>query len=379
MNQQLHKVAAAGTLMLSALLSSGCKERVPAENTPDFYKLHGIVNDGKTANEIALINDRNSNQPKLRFPPEIGVSVYTPDTHNPNPKIIRNALAFFNQMGDAQRYGMALSTDDLVSLSKTDFTALAALNAASVFRFTGTTASERLQNSNYDLYTKWQQDLLDTKADEYGTRNFSDKWRADRAKLIEALREGSDTHSDNSNQLFIEDKTLQRGFLLSPGGFFDDPSGANFTVLGTDQILFGSDAIDDTFAGAAGDDHLYGGDGSDMLDGGAGDDYVEGNAGNNSLLDGAGKDILLGGIDTYRFTSGDGNDTLIDGQGRIIWGGNAFAFRLSDRIWLAKLVSTKLPETWWRMPVRVLLFMALRPLPVVDGIIGKIQLDRLAA
>jgi uncharacterized membrane protein len=48
-------------------------------------------------------------------------------------------------------------------------------------------------------------------------------------------------------------------------------------------------------------------------------------------------------------------------------------------IWLAKLVSIKLPETWRRMPARVLLFMALLPLPLVDKIVGKIQLDRLAA
>jgi Ca2+-binding RTX toxin-like protein len=265
-----------------------------------------------------------------------------------------NALAFFNQMGDTQQYGMKLSADDLVNQSKTDFTAMAALNAASVFRFTGSAAIERLQNSNYDLYTKWQQDQLDTKADEYGTRNFSDKWRADRAKLIEALREGSYARSDNANQLFIEDKTLQRSFLLAPEGFFADPSGANPTVLGTDQIIFGSDAANDTFAGAAGDDHLYGGDGSDTLDGGAGDDYVEGNAGSDSLLGGTGNDILLGGsgddtlnggtgndtlkggagYDTYVMHDGDGGDTVIDsdGQGKIIWGGNAFAFRQSDRI-----------------------------------------------
>lgn len=77
-----------------ALCAFGCKERVPDENTPAFYKLHGVVNDGKMVNEITLINDRNENHPKLRFPPEIPVSVYTPDTHNPNPKIIRKGFAY---------------------------------------------------------------------------------------------------------------------------------------------------------------------------------------------------------------------------------------------------------------------------------------------
>lgn len=45
--------------------------------------------------------------------------------------------------------------------------------------------------------------------------------------------------------------------------------------------------------------------------------------------------------------------------------------------WLVKLVSTRLPETWWRMPARVLLFMALLPLPVADEIVGKIQFEQL--
>jgi hypothetical protein len=80
-------------VMVMALLG-GCEERIPEENTPAIYKLHGIVNDGKTVNEITLINDRNDNHPKLRFPPQIPISVYTPDTHNPNPKVIRKGFAY---------------------------------------------------------------------------------------------------------------------------------------------------------------------------------------------------------------------------------------------------------------------------------------------
>ena len=77
-----------------ALCVLGCEERVPAENTPAFYELHGVVNDGKRTNEITLINDRDESRPKLRFSPEIPVSVYTPDTHNPNPRKIRKGLAY---------------------------------------------------------------------------------------------------------------------------------------------------------------------------------------------------------------------------------------------------------------------------------------------
>jgi Ca2+-binding RTX toxin-like protein len=251
-----------------------------------------------------------------------------------------NALAFFAQMGDAQKYGLALTAGEVATQSKTDFTAMVALNAASIFRFTGNTALTRLQNSNYDLYTKWQQDQLDPKAKDNGTQNFSDKWRDDRAKLIEALRDGSDAHADGSNQLSIEDRGLQRSFLLSPLGYFADPSGSNPAILSTDQLLFGSDAADDSLTGAAGDDDLYGGGGNDVLNGGSGNDYLEGNVGNDTLTGGTGNDFLLGGdgdddltggkdsdvfkggagTDTYRFTTGDGADSVIDsdGQGAIV-------------------------------------------------------------
>ncbi|MCO5396953.1 hypothetical protein [Ralstonia soli] len=77
-----------------ALCAFGCEERVPPENTPAFDELHGIVNDGKRVNEITLINDRDGSHPKLRFPPEVPVSVYTPDTHNPNPKTIKKGFAY---------------------------------------------------------------------------------------------------------------------------------------------------------------------------------------------------------------------------------------------------------------------------------------------
>jgi hypothetical protein len=81
-------------LVLTILIVSGCKERVPAENTSEFYKLHGVVNDGKTINEITLVNDRNSNRPKLRFPAQINVSVITPYTHDREPKLIRRGFAY---------------------------------------------------------------------------------------------------------------------------------------------------------------------------------------------------------------------------------------------------------------------------------------------
>ena len=78
---------------LTLLSFAGCKERPPMEGSPDYYKLHGIVNDGKTVNEITLINDRNNNRPKLRFPADIAVGVVTEGLNDPVPNQIRKGFA----------------------------------------------------------------------------------------------------------------------------------------------------------------------------------------------------------------------------------------------------------------------------------------------
>ncbi len=45
--------------------------------------------------------------------------------------------------------------------------------------------------------------------------------------------------------------------------------------------------------------------------------------------------------------------------------------------WIGKFVTTKLPERWWRTPARVLILVALLPLPLVDEIIGGRQFEQL--
>jgi hypothetical protein len=90
----IHRVVLAIFMVLMGVLLSGCKDRVPLANTPGYYKLHGIVNDGQTVNEITLFNDRNDNRPKLRFPAGVGVDVNTPGTHGPNPTSIRKGFAY---------------------------------------------------------------------------------------------------------------------------------------------------------------------------------------------------------------------------------------------------------------------------------------------
>lgn len=52
-------------------------------------------------------------------------------------------------------------------------------------------------------------------------------------------------------------------------------------------------------------------------------------------------------------------------------------------IWLAvvirlsKIITNKLPETWWRNPVGLLVFAMLLPLPLIDEIVGGRQFEQL--
>ncbi|WP_211475177.1 hypothetical protein [Collimonas humicola] len=78
-------------LLLSSL--SGCKERLPLTNTDNYNQLHGIVNDGSTVNEITMVNERNGNRPRLRFPAEVEVNVFTLGTDDTNPVSIKKGIA----------------------------------------------------------------------------------------------------------------------------------------------------------------------------------------------------------------------------------------------------------------------------------------------
>ncbi|MFZ6708174.1 hypothetical protein [Undibacterium sp. TC9W] len=80
---------------LIALNLYACKRnQLPHSGTRAHNELHGIVNDGKTTNEIVLFNDINSFQTKLRFPPEISVVVETLGWNAPEqPTLIRKGYA----------------------------------------------------------------------------------------------------------------------------------------------------------------------------------------------------------------------------------------------------------------------------------------------
>lgn len=53
------------------------------------------------------------------------------------------------------------------------------------------------------------------------------------------------------------------------------------------------------------------------------------------------------------------------------------AIWLAAVIWLSKIITQKLPMTTWRIPVAMLIFAALLPLPLIDEIVGGRQFERL--
>ena len=48
-------------------------------------------------------------------------------------------------------------------------------------------------------------------------------------------------------------------------------------------------------------------------------------------------------------------------------------FWLAFVIWLSKIITKKLPKKWWRIPIGILVFTVLLPLPVLDEIVGGRQ------
>ena len=54
-------------------------------------------------------------------------------------------------------------------------------------------------------------------------------------------------------------------------------------------------------------------------------------------------------------------------------------FWLVIAFYFVKLVTLVLPITWWRFLVRMALFLALLPLPLIDEIVGKRQFEKLCS
>ncbi|WP_338846102.1 hypothetical protein V8J88_20430 [Massilia sp. W12] len=64
-------------ILVSFVLLTACERPMPLYGSSEHNALHGIINDGKTVNQITLFNDRNNFRPTLRFDPEITVYAST--------------------------------------------------------------------------------------------------------------------------------------------------------------------------------------------------------------------------------------------------------------------------------------------------------------
>lgn len=53
------------------------------------------------------------------------------------------------------------------------------------------------------------------------------------------------------------------------------------------------------------------------------------------------------------------------------------AIWLAIVIWLSKIIIKKLPTTWWRIPLGLVIFVVLLPLPLIDEIVGGRQFEQL--
>lgn len=72
---------------------TACKDHLPIEGTPEHYALHGVVNDGKTINEIKLFDPRIVLPVRLRFPADTWIGVTTEGWNDRPPVIIRKGYA----------------------------------------------------------------------------------------------------------------------------------------------------------------------------------------------------------------------------------------------------------------------------------------------
>jgi VCBS repeat-containing protein len=94
------------------------------------------------------------------------------------------------------------------------------------------------------------------------------------------------------------------------------------TIAGSDDTIWGGNAID----------HLYGEAGADVLHGENGDDLLFGGSGRDQLYGGNGADRLDGGTGNDRLAGGQGNDLLTGGAGNdiFVFGKSGGADRITD-------------------------------------------------
>ncbi len=104
-------------------------------------------------------------------------------------------------------------------------------------------------------------------------------------------------------------------FVDIRAGTAQDGFGGTDTIASVEEIIGG--AYDDVIGGSDGvNDVLRGGAGDDNLHGRGGDDTLYGGEGLNALFGDGGNDTLYGGVHHETLRGGDGDDTLVSGLGR---------------------------------------------------------------
>ena len=102
------------TIALLLIQLAACKDHLPIEGTPEHYALHGVVNDGKTINDIRVFHSSVTTSVHLRFPAGDWVGVTTQGWDYRPPVKIRKGYAtlVFRYMAFDEKNG------ELVDLEK---------------------------------------------------------------------------------------------------------------------------------------------------------------------------------------------------------------------------------------------------------------------
>lgn len=183
-------------------------------------------------------------------------------------KIINDFTANNNLAG---KVTIELSTAELGTQAKSDFSALVSLLTLSPIVLKGSSAllEGALGAAWGDTFTQWQSDVELTSAQRAaGQAHFSDAYLTDRAAML------SWKVLFNNKNLVTTLTNPHEDVLMKQWQYFKDTASGEEIVLGKPpagqddrrQILFGSDE-GETLAGLGKDDRLYGGGGNDTVDG----------------------------------------------------------------------------------------------------------------
>lgn len=109
----MKKIKALAIVLLLVNITS-CKDHLPIEGTPEHYALHGVVNDGKTNNEIRVFHPSVTTSVHLRFPAGDWIGVTTQGWNDHPPVKIRKGYAtrVFRYMSFNEKNGELVKSVD---------------------------------------------------------------------------------------------------------------------------------------------------------------------------------------------------------------------------------------------------------------------------